>query len=33
MSNKALEALRGYKEVKLFLRGIVPLIGFESTKV
>ena len=33
MSNKALEALRGYKEVNLFLRGIVPLIGFESTKV
>ena len=33
MSNRALKALREYKEVNLFLRGIVPLIGFESTKV
>lgn len=33
MSNKALQALKDYKEVNLFLRGIVPLIGFESTKV
>lgn len=33
MGNRALLALREYKEVNLFLRGIVPLIGFESTKV
>ncbi|MDR1774088.1 MAG: glycosyltransferase family 2 protein [Clostridioides sp.] len=33
MSRRALEALSNYKEVNLFLRGIVPLIGFSSTTV
>ena len=33
MSKRALEALAEYKEVNLFLRGIVPLIGFKSSKV
>lgn len=33
MSRRALEALADYKEVNLFLRGIVPLIGFKSTSV
>ncbi len=30
MSRRALEALAEFKEVNLFLRGIVPLIGFSS---
>ena len=30
MSNRALEALSEYKEVNLFLRGIVPHIGYKS---
>lgn len=30
MSRRALKALNNYKEVNLFLRGIVPLIGFKS---
>lgn len=30
MSNKALETLSDYKEVNLFLRGIVPIIGFKT---
>lgn len=30
LSNKALRALEQYKEVNLFLRGIVPLIGLKS---
>ncbi len=33
MGSKALEALSEYKEVNLFLRGIVPLIGFRSDYV
>ena len=33
MSRRALEALSEYKEVNLFLRGIVPLIGFKSAVV
>ena len=33
LGDKVLRALREYKEVNLFLRGIVPLIGFESAKV
>ena len=33
MSDKALHALKEYKEINLFLRGIVPLLGFASTKV
>lgn len=31
MSRRAVEALRQYREVNLYLRGIVPLIGFRST--
>lgn len=30
MSRRALDALAQYKEVNLFLRGIVPLIGFQT---
>lgn len=30
MSKRALEALEDFKEVNLFLRGIVPLIGFKT---
>ena len=33
MSKPALEALAQFEEVNLFLRGIVPLIGFKSTTV
>ena len=33
MGKRALEALAEYKEVNLFLRGIVPLIGFRSDYV
>ncbi|MGC3980092.1 MAG: glycosyltransferase family 2 protein [Steroidobacteraceae bacterium] len=33
MSRRAIEALKQYGEVNLFLRGIVPLIGFRSTTV
>jgi len=33
MSRRAIEALKQYGEVNLFLRGIVPLIGFRSTVV
>jgi polyisoprenyl-phosphate glycosyltransferase len=33
MSKRALEALERFEEVNLFLRGIVPLLGFKSTKV
>lgn len=33
MSRRALEALQQFKEVNLFLRGIVPLIGFRSSSV
>lgn len=33
MSNRALQALSEYKEVNLFLRGIVPLIGLKSDNV
>ena len=33
MGKNALKALLEYKEVNLFLRGIVPSIGFKSTKV
>ncbi len=33
MGSKALDALSEYKEVNLFLRGIVPLIGFRSDYV
>jgi hypothetical protein len=33
LSRRALEALKQYSEVNLFLRGIVPLIGFRFTTV
>ena len=33
MSNRALEALSQFSEVNLFLRGMVPLVGFKSTTV
>lgn len=33
MSKRAIEELERFKEVNLFLRGIVPLIGFKSTSV
>ncbi|MGD9842737.1 MAG: glycosyltransferase family 2 protein [Steroidobacteraceae bacterium] len=33
LSRRAVEALKEYGEVNLFIRGIVPLIGFRSTAV
>ena len=33
MSRRALEALADFSEVNLFLRGMVPLVGFKSTTV
>lgn len=33
MSKRALDELFRYKETNLFLRGLVPLVGFASTKV
>ncbi len=33
MSRRAIEALKDYREVNLYLRGIVPLIGFKSAIV
>jgi polyisoprenyl-phosphate glycosyltransferase len=33
MSRRAVEALREFREANLFLRGIVPLLGFRSTTV
>jgi polyisoprenyl-phosphate glycosyltransferase len=33
MSRRAVDALRQYDEVNLFLRGIVPLIGLRSTSI
>ncbi len=33
MSSRALEELSKYKEVNIFLRGMVPLVGFKSTSV
>ena len=33
MSKRAVESLKDFQEVNLFLRGIVPLIGFSSEKV
>ncbi|MDB5052524.1 MAG: ykoT [Bacilli bacterium] len=33
MSKRALEQLERFKEVNLFLRGIVPMIGFKTAKV
>lgn len=33
MSRRALDALREYREVNLFLRGMVPLLGFRTSTV
>lgn len=33
MSKRVLDELENFKEVNLFLRGVVPLIGFKSTNV
>jgi len=33
MSRRAVEALREFGETNLYLRGIIPLLGFRSTKV
>ena len=33
MSNRALNALAQYREVNLFLRGLAPLVGFQSDVV
>ncbi len=33
MSQRALDGLADFREVNLFLRGIVPMIGYKSTKV
>lgn len=33
MSSRALDALSEFREVNLFLRGMVPLVGFKSTSV
>ncbi len=33
MSRRALHALSEFKEINLFLRGIIPMIGFRSTSV
>lgn len=33
LSNRALEGLLEFKEVNLFLRGIVPMVGYSSSKV
>jgi glycosyltransferase involved in cell wall biosynthesis len=33
MSRRVIESLRGFREVNLFLRGIIPLIGFRSSVV
>ena len=33
MSRRAIEALREFKEVNLYLRGIVPMLGYKTDKV
>lgn len=33
LSKRVLEELKNYREVNLFLRGMVPLVGFKSTSV
>jgi glycosyltransferase involved in cell wall biosynthesis len=33
LSRRALESLRSFKEVNLFLRGLVPMLGFSKTSV
>lgn len=32
MSRRALQALQGFNEVNLFLRGVIPLLGFKTAK-
>jgi glycosyltransferase involved in cell wall biosynthesis len=33
LSRRAVEALKGYREIHLFIRGIIPLVGFRSSIV
>ncbi len=33
MSHRAVQALKEFTEVNLFLRGVIPMLGFSSTKV
>ena len=33
MSKKALNTLRDFKEVNLFLRGVIPILGYKTSKV
>lgn len=33
LSSRVLEELAGFKEVNIFLRGMIPLVGFKSTSV
>jgi hypothetical protein len=33
MSRRAIGTLRGYREVNLYLRGIIPMLGFTSTTI
>ncbi len=33
LSSRVIKALEGYKEVNIYLRGMVPLVGFKSTSV
>ena len=33
LSRRAIEALRAYREVNLFLRGIIPMLGFKTATV
>jgi polyisoprenyl-phosphate glycosyltransferase len=33
LSQKVIKALREYREVNIYLRGIIPLLGFQSTQV
>lgn len=33
LSQKVIDALREYQEVNIYLRGIIPLLGFQSTQV
>src|SRR5512139_548475 len=33
LSRRAIDALRGYEETNLFLRGIIPTLGFKNAKI
>lgn len=33
LSRRAIESLKGFKEKNLFLRGIIPLVGYKSSRV